>query len=99
MGRRQRYLDVKDEAFLGTLNDDLDDLDRRLLIVERTTKKLDGVRVETTETELRHGLGRTPEDIHPVPRSDARVFQTKQATDKAVFLAANVACVVDVYVK
>jgi hypothetical protein len=94
----RRYFYPKDSPLSGG-NEELDDLWRRMDVQESRRTKAIEVQVGTGETEVRHGLGRVPEDVHPVPRADARVWQPRRATETSVFLAASAAVTVDLYVR
>jgi len=84
---------------LEEANEELDSLWRR--VDEIAARKLSRVQAQVgmTETEVRHGLGRTPKDVRVLPRSDARIWQTRNPSDTSVFLAASVVCMVDVTVE
>lgn len=84
---------------LDGVNTEMDDLWRRIESLAGARTNAVEASVGTTETAVRHGLGRVPESIHPVPRADARVWQTRKATDTTVYLAASVAVTVDLYVR
>src|SRR5882672_7365746 len=86
--------------FFSDLDGDITELHRRVDSLFRQKAGSVWVVVAATPdiTKVNHGLGRKPVHISPVPRSDARVWQTGPATDKYVFLSASVKVMVDLYV-
>jgi len=94
MSRRYHY-----EGVHAPLNAEMADLWRAVdALVARSSIQIFAV-VNVGETEVRHTLGRVPQHISVIPRLDARVWQTRPATETSVYLRANVSALTDVYLR
>lgn len=87
MSRRWHY----ESGPLEKANEELTVLWREIDRVKRTgtgqtvVAKISG----SSETEVRHGLGRVPEHVFPTPRANANVWETRPATATSAFLQAS----------
>ena len=88
MSRRFHYKDSP----LSELNEEMDALWRHMdAFKEEARTKEFSYTVGTGETEIRHGLGRVPKHVYPTAQSAGYVWETRNATETSVFLAASIA--------
>jgi hypothetical protein len=87
MSRRYNYTDGP----LMQANEELSDLWRQVDAIKARKSQTITTTVRTTETEVRHDLGRVPQSVVPLAFGAAAVFfQTRAANENSVFLSASV---------
>lgn len=94
MGRTRSYTGVHEP-----LNAEFDDLSRRIDDLESKRIVKVTARIGTTETEVRHGLGRVPVDIGVLPKELQDVCMTRNPTETSLYLKATASVEVVIYVQ
>lgn len=92
MARSRSYTGVHEP-----LNDELDDVVRRIDSLEAVREQTITRTVGTAETEIRHNLGRVPK-LSLIPLADARVWKVR-ANEKAIYLKASASVSVEIHLR
>lgn len=96
MGRGAHF--YKDTPLSDT-NEEFNEIWQRLDALGVTRRLTINATVGITETEIRHQLGKKPTSVVPVPRADARVWQTRNATATSLYLAASASVKCDITIE
>jgi hypothetical protein len=78
----------QERAFLAQLNDDLDDLERRVMRLVRK-KTVVTTKIRAGGTEVKHRLGRVPSSYRVMLKGDARVWEYKSRTAEFLYLKSS----------
>lgn len=95
MSRRWNYKDGP----LADSNEEFDEIWRKISQLSVVSTRTISATIDAAETEIRHGLGKKPTSVVAIPRADARVWQTRNATETTIYLAANTPVECDIRVE
>lgn len=82
-----------------TQDEELDEIWRRIDSISASQPRTIQAKVFDTETEVRHNMGKKPTSVLAIPRADARVWQTRNASETTIFLAADTPVECDIRVE
>lgn len=88
MSESQRIPTFAPES-IPVLNSIIDDLYRRIAILESDQTITMIVTVGINETEIRHPLGRVPREVSPLQKADATIWETRSPTATSIYLQAS----------
>jgi hypothetical protein len=88
-----------ERAFLGALNEDLQEIDQRLTRALKHRTKVQTVTITTTGTEVRHGIGRVPRSVWVTPKDLVTWCEYRERTPDSVFLKASAAVEAEVRIE
>jgi hypothetical protein len=94
MKRRQRYANLAKPEEVGVLNEELDELTRRVdVLSSRKEQVIENVTILSGGTAVRHKLGVRPRRLSVVLKGDAKWWEYKGRTQDSVYLKTDVASV------
>ena len=80
---------LNERRFLGALNEDMQEMDRRINQALKYQTKIITTTLNNSGVEIRHGMGRVPRFIWVSPKDDVRWWEYKERTRDSVFLKAS----------
>lgn len=94
MKRRQRYSNLTKPDEVGQLNDELDELTRRIDVLSSgRSQVIETVNIRSAGTEVRHKLGVRPKRLIVALKAEAKWWEYKGRTSEFVYLKTDVASV------